>query len=104
MTNIGCDLNNNKGELNVVSAKDLSSKLKKNNLILIGTPSTNSAIKKLNKNLYIKFNKNFTGFLSNEKMKFFQDYGSKLASIQLIESPYNEDNNAMIVTSTNLKI
>ncbi|MCR1933343.1 cellulose biosynthesis cyclic di-GMP-binding regulatory protein BcsB [Clostridium tepidum] len=103
MTNIGCDLNNNKGELNVVSAKDLSSKLKKNNLILIGTPSTNSAIKKLNKNLYIKFNKNFTGFLSNEKMKFFQDYGSKLASIQLIESPYNEDNNAMIVTSTNPK-
>ncbi|EJP6471653.1 cellulose biosynthesis cyclic di-GMP-binding regulatory protein BcsB [Clostridium botulinum] len=103
MTNIGHDLNNNNGELSVVSAKDLSSKLKKNNLIFIGTPSTNSAIKNLNNNLHIKFNKNFSGFLSNEKMKFFQDYGGELASIQLIESPYNKDNNAMIVTSTDTK-
>ncbi|ENK1243293.1 cellulose biosynthesis cyclic di-GMP-binding regulatory protein BcsB [Clostridium botulinum] len=103
MTNIGHDLNNNNGELSVVSAKDLSSKLKKNNLIFIGTPSANSAIKNLNNNLHIKFNKNFSGFLSNEKMKFFQDYGGELASIQLIESPYNKDNNAMIVTSTDTK-
>ncbi|MGO5066781.1 cellulose biosynthesis cyclic di-GMP-binding regulatory protein BcsB [Clostridium sporogenes] len=103
MANIGHDLNNNNGELSVVSAKDLSSKLKKNNLIFIGTPSTNSAIKNLNNNLHIKFNKNFSGFLSNEKMKFFQDYSGELASIQLIESPYNKDNNAMIVTSTYTK-
>lgn len=33
-------------------------------------------------------------------MKFFQDYSSKLASVQLIDSPYNKENKAMIVTST----
>ncbi|NFE82417.1 cellulose biosynthesis cyclic di-GMP-binding regulatory protein BcsB, partial [Clostridium sporogenes] len=100
MATIGHDININTGELSAVAAKDLSSKLKKNNLIVIGTPESNSIIKNLNKNLYIKFNKGFSGFLSNEKMKFFQDYSSKLASVQLIDSPYNKENKAMIVTST----
>ncbi len=100
MATIGHDININRGEFSAVTAKDLSSKLKKNNLIVIGTPESNSIIKNLNKNLYIKFNKGFSGFLSNEKMKFFQDYSSKLASVQLIDSPYNKENKAMIVTST----
>ncbi|AVQ47000.1 cellulose biosynthesis cyclic di-GMP-binding regulatory protein BcsB [Clostridium botulinum] len=100
MATIGHDININRGEFSVVAAKDLSSKLKKNNLIVIGTPESNSIIKNLNKNLYIKFNKGFSGFLSNEKMKFVQDYSSKLASVQLIDSPYNKENKAMIVTST----
>ncbi len=100
MATIGHDVDINRGKFNAVAAKDLSSKLKKGNLIIIGTPESNSIIKNSNKNLYIKFNKNFNGFLSNEKMKFFQDYSSKLASIQLIDSPYNKENKAMIVTST----
>ncbi|WP_061310863.1 cellulose biosynthesis cyclic di-GMP-binding regulatory protein BcsB [Clostridium botulinum] len=100
MATIGHDVDINRGKFNAVAAKDLSSKLKKGNLIIIGTPDSNSIIKNLNKNLYIKFNKNFNGFLSNKKMKFFQDYSSKLASIQLIDSPYNKENKAMIVTST----
>ncbi|EJO5347868.1 cellulose biosynthesis cyclic di-GMP-binding regulatory protein BcsB [Clostridium botulinum] len=100
MANIGHNVNVNTGEVNVVRAKNLSSRFKKNNLIVIGTPDSNSIIKKLNENLYIKFNKDFKGFLSNEKMKLLKDYSSKLASIQLIDSPYNKDNKAMVVTAT----
>ncbi|MDK2919801.1 MAG: hypothetical protein PWQ37_2534 [Candidatus Petromonas sp.] len=70
------------------------------NIIAIGTPDRNSFIKAINDSLHIKFNHDFSRFLSNDKISILEDYSKRLASIQLIESPFSEDKKLLIVTAT----
>ena len=58
------------------------------------------SLKDINKDLYIKFDKNFSGFENNDKIKFLDDkYSKQLSTIQLINSPYSKSNSAIIVSS-----
>lgn len=98
--NMGRDAVYNTGNLNVLTDSEFLNTNKKGNLIVIGTPDDNSILKDINKDLYIKFDKNFSGFENNDKIKFLDDkYSKQLSTIQLINSPYSKSNSAIIVSS-----
>lgn len=90
-------------KIKVLRDTEISKEDKKDNLIILGSPNENVLIKELNKNMYIKYNKNYSGFESNDKVKILDSYGSRASSIQLISSPYNSKSNLMIVTAVNEK-
>jgi hypothetical protein len=95
----GHSLKLNTGKLNVVKSNEFNSEDYNDNLIVFGTPSSNKLIKDLNKNMNIKFNDAFTAFLSNDKMTLLDGYAEKLASLQMITSPYNKKNIIMVITA-----
>lgn len=98
--NMGRDAVYNTGNLNVLTDSEFLNTNKKGNLIVIGTPDDNSILKDINKDLYIKFDKDFSRFENNDKIKFLDDkYSKQLSTIQLINSPYSKSNSAIIVSS-----
>ncbi|WP_195946180.1 cellulose biosynthesis cyclic di-GMP-binding regulatory protein BcsB [Paraclostridium bifermentans] len=98
--NMGRDAVYNTGDLNVLTDSEFLNTNKKGNLIVIGTPDDNSILNDINKDLYIKFDKNFSGFENNDKIKFLDDkYSKQLSTIQLINSPYSKSNSAIIISS-----
>lgn len=98
--NMGRDASYNTGNLNVLTDSEFLNTNKKGNLIVIGTPDDNSILKDINKDLYIKFDKNFSRFENNDKIKFLDDkYSKQLSTMQLINSPYSKSNSAIIVSS-----
>ncbi|MFD3157714.1 cellulose biosynthesis cyclic di-GMP-binding regulatory protein BcsB [Haloimpatiens sp. FM7330] len=103
IAHIGHDVELNTGKINVIKNSEISSKTNKDNLIVFGTPNNNDLIKKLNNNLYIKFDDNFNHFLSNEKINLLKDYSKKISSLQLIDSPYSNTNKIMVVTAVEEK-
>lgn len=100
---IGRDVSSNSGNLNVVQDDEFKSNDKNSNLLVIGTPNNNSIIKDLNSSLNLKFKDNFSGYESDDKIKFVGDFSSQIASIQLIKSPYNNEKSAMVISATNSK-
>ncbi len=100
---MGHDIKYNSGNLNVIKSKNFNESYKNDNLIVIGTPNSNTLIKDINKNLNIKFNEDYKGYESNEKISFVGDYSSQISSIQLINSPYNKNNSMMVLSSTEMK-
>lgn len=98
--NMGRDAVYNTGNLNVLTDSEFLNTNKKGNLIVIGTPDDNSILKDINKDLYIKFDKDFSRLENNDKIKFLDDkYSKQLSTIQLINSPYSKSNSAIIVSS-----
>ncbi|WP_195940432.1 cellulose biosynthesis cyclic di-GMP-binding regulatory protein BcsB [Romboutsia sp. 1001713B170131_170501_G6] len=93
----------NNGDIRFIKSSDLKSDDRKRNLIIIGTPTNNLTIKDVNKYLNLKFNKDYVGFESNEKIKFIGEYSKQLSSIQLTKSPYNKDKAMMVIASTEMK-
>lgn len=100
---IGHSIKYNNGDIRFIKSSDLKSDDKKRNLIIIGTPTNNLTIKDVNKYLNLKFNKDYVGFESNEKIKFIGEYSKQLSSIQLTKSPYNKDKGMMVIASTEMK-
>lgn len=98
---IGQDLESNNGNINVIKSSNFKGDYKNKNLIYLGTPNDNIAIKEINEKLNIKFNESFTAFESNDKIQFTENYGKNISAIQLIKSPYNKDKAIMVVTSPN---
>ena len=101
MLTLGQFLKYNTGELSVVRASspgDLNDK----NVIAVGTFANNPFIADLNEHLFFRFDDNGTGILSNEKLLIEASYGATLATAQIIESPYSNVRNAILVlASTN---
>ncbi|MCR8743999.1 cellulose biosynthesis cyclic di-GMP-binding regulatory protein BcsB [Romboutsia lituseburensis] len=100
---IGRDVNINSGDFTVLKSSEIKNEDKKSNLIIIGTPKNNQLIKDINKNLNLKFKSDYSGFESDDNIKFVGKYASEIASIQLIESPYERAKATMVVSSTNPK-
>lgn len=94
---IGHKINNIKN-LSVVKGSELTATGA--NIIAMGTPKDNAAIKDLNDKLYIKFDDKFAKFESTPKIALIEDYNKNLASIQLISSPFDEKKHLMVVTAT----
>lgn len=99
---MGHEVEFNNGNLNVVKSGELKKQNKEDNLIIIGTPSNNNLIKDINKDLNLKFKKDYKGFEANDKIKFVGEYSLEVASIQLIDSPYSKNKSAMIIASTDI--
>ncbi|MCC0627763.1 cellulose biosynthesis cyclic di-GMP-binding regulatory protein BcsB [Clostridioides sp. ES-S-0171-01] len=101
--NLGANINSHNGKINVIRGKEFNDKYEDTNIIVFGVPHNSSVIKKLNNNLNIKFNKNYSNFLPNDKISFIDDYGKNISAIQLIKSPYNNQKNIMVISSINEK-
>lgn len=69
------------------------------NIIAIGIPQNSKYIRDLNNSLYIKFNNEFDRFDVEKKKEILEEYNSELASIQLIQSPFNENKQILVLTS-----
>lgn len=89
----------NLGNLSVVNYKDFNNNHKKSNIILYGTPENNPLIKEQNKNMWLKYSKDFTHFTSNEKINIMRDYGERISSFQLDVSPYDSSKYILYLTS-----
>lgn len=101
MLTLGQYLKYNTGNISVVRASDKGN-LNEKNVIVIGTYENNPVIKELNDDLFFQFNDNGVGLKSNEKLLLDADYAKTLATGQMIESPYSDVRNAvMVVASTN---
>ncbi|MBC6003437.1 cellulose biosynthesis cyclic di-GMP-binding regulatory protein BcsB [Paeniclostridium sp. NSJ-45] len=100
---IGHSVKYNNGDMKFIKSSELNSDDKKGNLIIIGTPNNNLLIKDVNKYMNLKFNKDYTGFENNKKIKFIGDYSKELATIQMLKSPYNNEKGMMILASTQMK-
>ncbi|MGL6107167.1 cellulose biosynthesis cyclic di-GMP-binding regulatory protein BcsB [Romboutsia sp.] len=102
---IGREVKYNSSQVNIVTDEDFINSNKDKNTIIIGTPSDNKAMKDINDKLNIKFNNDFTGFESNDKIKFIKEsgYDKETTTIQHIESPYKKGTSYLVITAINPK-
>lgn len=68
------------------------------NLILVGKPSSNRMIARLNSGLHFKYSEDLTRYETNEKLILNETYAREVGVIQLLVSPYSV-NRAMLVLS-----
>lgn len=100
MSYIGKYAKYNNGTVKVVKASDFNDSMYNNNIIVLGTPNSNSVIKNMNNSLYLKFNKSFDGYeLDNSKIQLLPNYSKNITTLQLIKSPFNSKNGAMVISS-----
>lgn len=101
---MGRFVKNNEGSFKVTresNAVDIS----EDNVIIVGTYRENQLIKDLNDKLFFKFSEDGQSLLSNEKKVLDAEYSKTLGTIQLIESPYNNQNQkaAMVISGVDEK-
>lgn len=90
------------GELQVKRAGELSSDSDKaGNIITIGNYNDNSFIKELNDKLYFKYNEDGTAFEGNGQLVLSEEYAKRIASLQLLYSPYAEDKAILVAGALN---
>ncbi|WP_088810366.1 MULTISPECIES: cellulose biosynthesis cyclic di-GMP-binding regulatory protein BcsB [Listeria] len=88
----------NNGSLEAVKSADFKSANEASNIIAVGGLNDNTVIKQANDQLYFKYNKAGTYFLSNEKLKIDPSYGKRIGSVQLIPSIFNKENAILAIT------
>ncbi|MFX3615985.1 MAG: cellulose biosynthesis cyclic di-GMP-binding regulatory protein BcsB [Sporolactobacillus sp.] len=90
----------NLGRISFVSDQQINEKaLKQDNIITIGSYANNSLVRKLNPKLFIRYTKDGSGFLSNEKKIIEPDYGKQIGTLQFIRSPFNSNRAILVVTA-----
>jgi len=98
---IGEEINGNVGEIDVSRYSNLNGREKNKNLIVYGTPSTNTLIKDLNKKLWFKYDDNYNYFIGNEKLYLTEPFNSNISMFQLDLSPYNTQKAMLVLTAPN---
>jgi len=73
--------------------------LKSHNVIAIGSYQNNKVIRSINDHLYFKYDSAGNGLLSNEKMSIETNYGTRLGSLQLLNSPFEAGHGLLAVTA-----
>ena len=96
---IGTYAQSNTGKIQFYTHKPSQTVLKNSNVIAFGTPQQTAFIRSLNDKLYFKYNRYFTGFLSNEKLSVEKTYGQNIGTAQLLRSPYNQRAGLLVVTA-----
>ncbi|MFP4976448.1 cellulose biosynthesis cyclic di-GMP-binding regulatory protein BcsB [Paenibacillus sp. CN-4] len=88
----------NMGEVKFFLGNASADELKDRNVIAFGTYKTNGVIRDVNDKLYFRYDDSGSRFMPNEKMSIDEQYGAKLGTLQLIESPYREGGGLLAVT------
>jgi len=89
----------NTGDIRFFSESDVEAKdLQDRQIIAIGTYQNNKIIRENNSKLYFQYDSSGSGFRSNEKMSIDADYGKRIGSLQLIDSPYGAGHGLLAVT------
>lgn len=100
---IGKSIYDNTGNLTVVRDSNFNEKVGDSNIILLGAPGDLNALRKVNNNMFFKYDSSYSYFLSNEIRSLIEDFSRTLASIQLTASPYNKSSGMLIVTAPEKK-
>ncbi|MFK7692511.1 cellulose biosynthesis cyclic di-GMP-binding regulatory protein BcsB [Paenibacillus sp. HJGM_3] len=79
-----------------VSAGELEGK----EIIAIGTYRNNRIIRENNEKLYFRYDPSGSGFVSNEKISLESEYGKRIGTLQLIDSPYEGGHGLLAVTGS----
>lgn len=74
------------------------SEMKQYNLISIGSLKDNPWLRKQNGKLFFPYSPDGTRIESNEKMSIEENYGARIGTLQLMESPYSQDYGWLAVT------
>lgn len=90
----------NTGEVLFFQDNVAAAKLKEREIIAIGGYQDNQLIRTNNSQLYFKYNKSGTGFVSNEKMSIEANYGTRIGTLQLMDSPYGSGYGLLAVTGS----
>ncbi|SMG56900.1 cellulose biosynthesis cyclic di-GMP-binding regulatory protein BcsB [Paenibacillus aquistagni] len=78
-------------------------KLEPYNIITIGSYMDNPWIKKHNKELFFRYSEEGSRIVSNEKMSIDEEYGKRIGTLQLLESPYAPGYGWLAVTGASSK-
>lgn len=97
---IGQYAQTNHGEVKVYFNSADSNLLENKQIIAIGSYQNNQFIRENNERLYFKYDQSGEGLISNEKMSIESEYGKRIGSLQLIESPVTEGFGLMVVTGS----
>jgi hypothetical protein len=95
----GIGVKNNEGIIDAVKGSRFNKKRRLNNLVIFGAPAENSAIKRINRFLWFKYNTQFNTVLSNEKIELLPETSATATFLELKTSPYNKDKGMMTITS-----
>lgn len=98
---MGKSMRYNLGKIGALSIGNLKDEHKDNNIIVYGTPNNNKLIKDLNNSLWFKYDKDWSKFLSNEKLYLMDDYAKNIATFQLDYSSYSSGKFMLVLTSPN---
>ena len=98
---MGKSMRYNVGKIGALSIGNLKDEHKDNNIIVYGTPDNNKLIKELNNSLWFKYDKDWSKFLSNEKLYLMDDYAKNIATFQLDYSSYSSGKFMLVLTSPN---
>lgn len=98
---MGKSMRYNLGKIGALSIGNLKDEHKDNNIIVYGTPNNNKLIKELNNSLWFKYDKDWSKFLSNEKLYLMDDYAKNIATFQLDYSSYSSGKFMLVLTSPN---
>lgn len=101
---LGKDLYYNTGSLKAIRSSRINGEEKDSNIVVYGTPENNKLIKKLNNNLWFKYDEAYSKFLSNEKLFLTEPFSSEISTFQLDISPYNLQKAMLVITSPNEEI
>ncbi|WP_052759572.1 cellulose biosynthesis cyclic di-GMP-binding regulatory protein BcsB [Paenibacillus sp. DMB20] len=95
----------NTGEVTFFRDREMpaESELKQYNLISIGSYKEHSWLQKHNGKLFFKYGSDGAGLVSNEKMSIEEDYGKRIGTLQLMESPYAPGYGWLAVTGASSK-
>lgn len=95
---LGRYMEGNEGEARFYEDKAVASDLKDRNIVAIGTYKDNKLIRDYNNNLYFQYATDGAGFQSNEKMSIDSDYGKRIGTLQLMQSPFEAGHALMAIT------
>ncbi|WP_214628285.1 cellulose biosynthesis cyclic di-GMP-binding regulatory protein BcsB [Paenibacillus agaridevorans] len=70
------------------------------NVVVIGTYKDNELIRGVNDQLFFRFGVDGGTVLSNEKKTLDPDYGSRIGTLQLLESPWTPGNGLLAITGS----
>ncbi|MEK8126494.1 cellulose biosynthesis cyclic di-GMP-binding regulatory protein BcsB [Paenibacillus filicis] len=90
----------NTGEIRFYGDEAGADVLKGRQIIAIGSYKDNKVIRDNNDKLYFRYDPSGGGFLSNEKMSIDADYGKRIGSLQLIDSPYDKGYGLLAITGS----
>lgn len=88
----------NTGEVRFYEDTVDPAELKDRNVLAIGSYRNNAVIQSSNEKLYFRYSPDGARIVSNEKLSVDADYGTRVGTLQLIESPFGSGHGFMAVT------
>ncbi|WP_195575765.1 cellulose biosynthesis cyclic di-GMP-binding regulatory protein BcsB [Paenibacillus sp. 1001270B_150601_E10] len=79
------------------------SELEQYNLISIGSYKSNPWVQQHNKELFFKYSQDGAGIVSNEKISIEEEYGKRIGTLQMLQSPYAPGYGWLAVTGASSK-